>query len=36
MPADVAGAALCLIGPGSGIMTGSVIDYDQMVIGAYD
>lgn len=35
-PADVAEAALFLIGPGSGIMTGSVIDYDQMVIGAYD
>lgn len=35
-PAEVAEAALFLIGPGSGIMTGSVIDYDQMVIGAYD
>ena len=35
-PADVAEAVLFLLGPGSGIMTGSVIDYDQMVIGAYD
>lgn len=35
-PADVAEAVLFLLGPASGIMTGSVIDYDQMVIGAYD
>lgn len=35
-PEDVAEAALFLLGPASGIMTGSVIDYDQMVIGAYD
>lgn len=35
-PADVAEATLFLLGPASGIMTGSVIDYDQMVIGAYD
>ncbi|MPZ09899.1 MAG: SDR family oxidoreductase [Kiloniellaceae bacterium] len=35
-PSDVAEAALFLIGPASGIMTGSVIDYDQMVMGAYD
>ncbi len=35
-PDDVAEAALFLLGPASGIMTGSVIDYDQMVIGAYD
>lgn len=35
-PADVAEATLFLLGPGSGIMTGSVIDYDQMVIGAFD
>ncbi len=34
--ADVAEATLFLLGPGSGVMTGSVIDYDQMVIGAYD
>jgi NAD(P)-dependent dehydrogenase (short-subunit alcohol dehydrogenase family) len=34
--ADVAEAALFLLGAASGIMTGSVIDYDQMVIGAYD
>ena len=35
-PADVARASLFLLGPDSGIMTGSVIDYDQMVMGAYD
>jgi len=35
-PEDVAEAVLFLLGPASGIMTGSVIDYDQMVIGAYD
>ena len=35
-PEDVAEATLFLLGPASGIMTGSVIDYDQMVIGAYD
>ncbi len=35
-PDDVARASLFLLGPDSGIMTGSVIDYDQMVMGAYD
>lgn len=35
-PDDVARASLFLLGPDSGLMTGSVIDYDQMVIGAYD
>ncbi len=35
-PAEVAEAVLFLLGPASGIMTGAVIDYDQMVIGAYD
>ncbi len=35
-PADVAEAALFLLSPASGIMTGAVIDYDQMVIGGYD
>ncbi|MEQ8356011.1 MAG: SDR family oxidoreductase [Kiloniellaceae bacterium] len=35
-PDDVAEAVLFLLGPGAGVMTGSVIDYDQMVIGAYD
>jgi NAD(P)-dependent dehydrogenase (short-subunit alcohol dehydrogenase family) len=35
-PADVAEAALFLLGPASGVMTGAVIDYDQMVIGAYE
>jgi NAD(P)-dependent dehydrogenase (short-subunit alcohol dehydrogenase family) len=35
-PADVAEASLFLLGPASGVMTGAVIDYDQMVIGAYE
>ena len=35
-PDDVARASLFLLGPDSGLMTGSVIDYDQTVIGAYD
>jgi NAD(P)-dependent dehydrogenase (short-subunit alcohol dehydrogenase family) len=35
-PEDVAEAALFLLSRASGVMTGSVIDYDQMVIGAYD
>jgi len=33
---DVANIALFLLGPDSGVMTGSVIDCDQMVMGAYD
>jgi len=35
-PADVARFCLFLLGPESGVMTGSVIDCDQMVMGAYD
>lgn len=35
-PRDVANICLFLLGPDSGIMTGSVIDHDQMVMGAYD
>lgn len=35
-PDDVGRACLFLLGPDSGIMTGSVIDYDQTVMGAYD
>ena len=33
---DVASITLFLLGPKSGVMTGSVIDCDQMVMGAYD
>jgi len=33
---DVANLALFLLGPASGVMTGSLIDCDQMVVGAYD
>lgn len=33
---DVANITLFLLGPESGVMTGSVIDCDQMVMGAYD
>lgn len=36
VPEDVANITLFLLGPRSGVMTGSVIDYDQMVMGAYD
>ncbi len=35
-PADVANICLFLLSPQSGIMTGSVIDHDQTVMGAYD
>ena len=35
-PADVANICLFLLGPQSGIMTGSLIDHDQTVMGAYD
>ena len=35
-PDDVARLALFLLSADSGIMTGAVIDHDQMVIGAYD
>ncbi len=33
---DVARLCLFLLGPDSGVMTGSVIDYDQQVMGAFD
>jgi len=33
---DVANAVLFLISTDSGVMTGSVIDFDQTIIGAYD
>lgn len=33
---DVANITLFLLGPESGVMTGSVVDCDQMVMGAYD
>ncbi len=33
---DVARLALFLLSADSGVMTGAVIDHDQMVIGAYD
>lgn len=35
-PADVAHLCRYLLGPESGVMTGSVIDHDQNVMGAYD
>jgi len=35
-PEDVARLAVFLLGPDSGVMTGSLIDYDQNVMGAYD
>ncbi len=35
-PDDVARLALFLLSADSGVMTGAVIDRDQMVIGAYD
>ena len=34
-PVHVAGLASYLLGPGSGVMTGAVIDFDQNVAGAY-
>jgi NAD(P)-dependent dehydrogenase (short-subunit alcohol dehydrogenase family) len=34
-PADVAGLVSYLTGPHSGVMTGSIIDFDQNVAGAY-
>lgn len=34
-PAHVAGLAAYLLGPGSGVMTGAVVDFDQNVAGAY-
>lgn len=35
-PGDVALLSVYLLGTGSGVVTGSVIDYDQVVLGAYD
>lgn len=35
-PAEVAEFVIFMLSPRSGIMTGSVIDYDQNVMGAYD
>ena len=35
-PREIARMCVFLLGPDSGIMTGSLIDYDQNVIGAYD
>ena len=35
-PADVAGLAVLLLSEASGVVTGSVIDWDQTVRGAYD
>ncbi len=35
-PGDVALLSVYLLGTGSGVVTGSVIDYDQIVLGAYD
>ncbi len=34
-PAHVAGLAAYMLGPDSGVMTGSVVDFDQNVAGAY-
>jgi NAD(P)-dependent dehydrogenase (short-subunit alcohol dehydrogenase family) len=35
-PEDAARAVLFLASPESGFMTGTVVDYDQQVIGAHD
>ncbi len=35
-PEEIARMCVFLLGPDSGIMTGSLIDYDQNIIGAYD
>ena len=35
-PTEVAELVVFMLSPASGIMTGSVIDYDQNVMGAYD
>ncbi|HJO97918.1 MAG: SDR family oxidoreductase [Rhodospirillales bacterium] len=35
-PDDIARLCLFLLGPQSGLMTGALIDYDQMIMGAYD
>jgi NAD(P)-dependent dehydrogenase (short-subunit alcohol dehydrogenase family) len=34
-PAHVAGLAAFMLGPASGVMTGSIVDFDQNVAGAY-
>lgn len=34
-PGHVAGLAAYMLGPGSGVMTGSIVDFDQNVAGAY-
>ncbi len=34
-PDHVAGLASYLLGPASGVMTGSIIDFDQQIVGAY-
>lgn len=34
-PADVARLAALMLGPGSGVMTGALVDFDQNVAGAY-
>jgi NAD(P)-dependent dehydrogenase (short-subunit alcohol dehydrogenase family) len=35
-PAELAGLAVYLLSDESGVITGSTIDYDQNVMGAYD
>ena len=34
-PEHVAGLASYMLGPGSGVMTGSIVDFDQHVAGSY-
>ena len=34
-PAHVAGLASYMLGPGSGVMTGALVDFDQNIAGAY-
>ena len=34
-PEHVAGLASYMLGPGSGVMTGSIVDFDQNVAGSY-
>lgn len=34
-PAHLAGLAAYMLGPGSGVMTGAVVDFDQTITGAY-
>ena len=35
-PREIAELIVLLLSPRSGVVTGSVIDWDQIVIGAYD